>query len=130
LFFPVGSSGPALAQVAEAKAVCRRCPVSGECLAWALASGQDDGVWGGLSEDERRALRRNQDRPVREVAPVYCNGRVSHKRTDANTRVDATTGGKICMDCDSGRAAAASRRDARDARDARDEVERRAGAAV
>jgi WhiB family redox-sensing transcriptional regulator len=58
LFFPVGTSGPALLQIAEAKAVCRRCPVSSECLNWALASGQDAGVWGGLSEDDRRALKR------------------------------------------------------------------------
>jgi WhiB family transcriptional regulator, redox-sensing transcriptional regulator len=58
LFFPVGTSGPALHQIAEAKAVCRRCPVSAECLRWALATGQNAGVWGGLSEDERRALRR------------------------------------------------------------------------
>jgi WhiB family redox-sensing transcriptional regulator len=58
LFFPVGTSGPALLQIAEAKAVCRRCPVSSECLKWALASGQDAGVWGCMSEDERRALKR------------------------------------------------------------------------
>jgi WhiB family transcriptional regulator, redox-sensing transcriptional regulator len=58
LFFPVGTSGPALLQIAEAKAVCRHCQVSSECLKWALASGQDAGVWGGLSEDERRALKR------------------------------------------------------------------------
>jgi WhiB family redox-sensing transcriptional regulator len=56
LFFPVGTSGPALAQIVKAKAVCRRCPVSQECLAWALASGQD-GIWGGTTEDERRELR-------------------------------------------------------------------------
>jgi WhiB family redox-sensing transcriptional regulator len=61
LFFPVGTSGPALAQIVKAKAVCRRCPVSQECLAWALASGQD-GIWGGLTEDERRALRRRNVR--------------------------------------------------------------------
>jgi WhiB family redox-sensing transcriptional regulator len=58
LFFPVGTSGPALLQIAEAKAVCGRCSVSSECLKWALALGQDAGVWGGLSEDERRALKR------------------------------------------------------------------------
>ncbi|HZE02332.1 MAG TPA: WhiB family transcriptional regulator [Pseudonocardiaceae bacterium] len=58
LFFPVGTSGPALLQIAEAKVVCRRCPVSSECLKWALASGQDAGVWGCMSEDERRALKR------------------------------------------------------------------------
>ena len=33
-----------------------------ECLAWALESGQDAGVWGGLSEDERRALKRRAAR--------------------------------------------------------------------
>lgn len=55
LFFPVGNSGPALAQIADAKLVCNRCPVTAECLSWALESGQDAGVWGGMSEDERRA---------------------------------------------------------------------------
>ncbi|GAA3823161.1 WhiB family transcriptional regulator [Amycolatopsis tucumanensis] len=60
LFFPVGNSGPALLQIAEAKAVCHRCPAASECLAWALASGQDSGVWGGMSEDERRALKRRR----------------------------------------------------------------------
>lgn len=58
LFFPVGTSGPALLQVEQAKAVCRRCPVSDECLQWALASGENSGVWGGLSEEERRAVKR------------------------------------------------------------------------
>ncbi|GDY31266.1 hypothetical protein GTS_28990 [Gandjariella thermophila] len=62
LFFPVGNSGPALLQIAEAKAVCRRCPVTSECLAWALETGQDAGVWGGMSEDERRALKRRNAR--------------------------------------------------------------------
>lgn len=64
LFFPAGNTGPALLQIAEAKAVCRRCPVASECLAWALESGQDAGVWGGMSEDERRALRRKKATPV------------------------------------------------------------------
>src|SRR5437870_4871804 len=57
LFFPVGNTGPAAAQIAAAKAVCMRCEVRTECLEWAMATGQDCGVWGGLSEDERRALR-------------------------------------------------------------------------
>ncbi len=58
LFFPIGNSGPALLQIEEAKQVCRRCSVMQECLRWAIDSGQDAGVWGGLSEDERRALKR------------------------------------------------------------------------
>ncbi|RSN05999.1 WhiB family transcriptional regulator [Streptomyces sp. WAC 05977] len=62
LFFPVGTSGPALDQAAQAKRVCHRCPVVSDCLAWALASGQDAGVWGGMTEDERRAMK---GRPAR-----------------------------------------------------------------
>src|SRR5512142_3414610 len=58
LFFPIGTSGPALLQVEQAKAVCRRCSVTDECLQWALDTGQDAGVWGGMSEEERRALKR------------------------------------------------------------------------
>lgn len=65
LFFPIGNTGPALAQIDEAKAVCRRCEVISECLEWALDSGQDAGVWGGLSEDERRALKRRNARAKR-----------------------------------------------------------------
>jgi WhiB family redox-sensing transcriptional regulator len=62
LFFPVGNTGPALTQIEEAKKVCNRCIVKEPCLAWALESGQDAGVWGGLSEDERRALKRRAAR--------------------------------------------------------------------
>ena len=58
LFFPIGNTGPALRQIEEAKQICARCKVTEECLRWALDSGQDSGVWGGLSEDERRALKR------------------------------------------------------------------------
>ena len=62
LFFPVGTSGPALSQIAAAKTVCRRCPATSECLTWALETGQDAGVWGGMSEDERRAVKRRNAR--------------------------------------------------------------------
>jgi WhiB family redox-sensing transcriptional regulator len=63
LFFPVGNTGPALLQIEEAKAVCNtRCPVREQCLQWAMQAGQDAGVWGGLSEDERRAMKRRSAR--------------------------------------------------------------------
>ncbi|MGH8901564.1 MAG: WhiB family transcriptional regulator [Egibacteraceae bacterium] len=65
LFFPSGTTGSALDQVERAKAVCRRCPVAAQCLAWALGTNQQDGVWGGRSEDERRTLRRTQLRQRR-----------------------------------------------------------------
>ncbi|MFC8089349.1 WhiB family transcriptional regulator [Streptomyces sp. NPDC057301] len=57
LFFPIGTSGPTLLQTEQAKAVCRRCSVREECLRWALDTEQFIGIWGGKSEDERRALR-------------------------------------------------------------------------
>src|SRR3712207_8386647 len=65
LFFPIGTTGPALVQIEQAKAVCQRCPVVESCLDWALRSGQDSGVWGGLSEDERRALKRRDRKSTR-----------------------------------------------------------------
>lgn len=62
LFFPIGTGGPALAQIERAKAICRTCPVIAECLAAALAHGEDDGIWGGLTPDERRRLRQSRRR--------------------------------------------------------------------
>ncbi|MGH8898656.1 MAG: WhiB family transcriptional regulator [Egibacteraceae bacterium] len=58
LFFPIGTTGPALDQTQRAKAVCARCPACPACLQWAVETNQDAGIWGGKSEDERRSLRR------------------------------------------------------------------------
>jgi WhiB family redox-sensing transcriptional regulator len=57
LFFPIGSSGRALRQIAEAKAICAHCRLQPECLGYALATGQDAGIWGGTTVEERRAFR-------------------------------------------------------------------------
>ncbi|MEU9090601.1 WhiB family transcriptional regulator [Streptomyces sp. NPDC087901] len=67
LFFPIGSTGPAVVQTEDAKAVCRGCPVREECLRWALDNGQDAGVWGGLDEAERRALKRRSRRQAKDL---------------------------------------------------------------
>lgn len=58
LFFPVGTTGNALVQIARAKDVCFECPVRIECLDYAIATNQDSGIWGGLDEEQRRAIRR------------------------------------------------------------------------
>lgn len=58
LFFPVGTTGNALVQIARAKEVCGECPVHEDCLQFALETNQDAGIWGGTSEEERRAMRR------------------------------------------------------------------------
>lgn len=76
LFFAVGNDGPALLQIAEAKMVCRRCPVTTDCLSWALETGQSDGVWGGKTEDERRAMHV----PRRRIIPPPTRGRGRPRR--------------------------------------------------
>jgi WhiB family redox-sensing transcriptional regulator len=64
-FFPVATRGPLYeADVAEAKAVCRRCSVVAACLAWALRNCCADGIWGGLTEQERRALPQPTPEPA------------------------------------------------------------------
>jgi len=44
---------------AAAKSVCARCPVRIDCLTDAFASDERFGIWGGLTERERRSLRRS-----------------------------------------------------------------------
>lgn len=55
LWFPTGREDPT-----EAKAVCARCPVRDECLEYALRFNVKHGVWGGLTEPERRRLARDR----------------------------------------------------------------------
>ncbi|MGW3494535.1 WhiB family transcriptional regulator [Streptomyces sp. NPDC001020] len=53
LFFPIGTAGRSLQDTQAAKRVCSGCPVTDECLEWAMSTGQTTGVWGGTSETER-----------------------------------------------------------------------------
>ena len=53
LFFPERG-----ASTREAKEVCRGCVVREDCLEFALDNGEKFGIWGGMSERERRRLRR------------------------------------------------------------------------
>ena len=77
MFFPIGSTGGALDQIAAAKRVCASCEAMSACLDFALATNQESGVWGGTSEEERRKLRkqwlaarrRSQQAPARLSRP-------------------------------------------------------------
>ncbi|WP_420452748.1 WhiB family transcriptional regulator [Ilumatobacter sp.] len=60
LFFPVGTTGNALVQIDHAKDTCGQCTVAQECLGFALDTNQDSGIWGGLTEEERRVIRRRR----------------------------------------------------------------------
>jgi WhiB family redox-sensing transcriptional regulator len=42
---------------AEARKVCRTCTVRQECLTYAFANGETDGIWGGLTPYDRTALK-------------------------------------------------------------------------
>lgn len=74
LFFPIGTTEPALLQIEAAKVICRQCNVRQECLDCAL--GLEDGrvteygIWGGLTEEERRYMRRELvARRAKQAAP-------------------------------------------------------------
>jgi WhiB family redox-sensing transcriptional regulator len=58
LFFPIGTSGPAIEQVGLAKGICQACPVREACLGWALRNQIAFGIWGGTTEEDRHLLRR------------------------------------------------------------------------
>lgn len=62
LFFPERG-----ASTREAKEVCRGCVVREECLEFALRNGEKFGIWGGLSERERRRIRRMRAQAARSV---------------------------------------------------------------
>ena len=62
-FFPDGDA-VGDADVAAALAVCASCPVRDECLEFALTTRQDDGIWGGTTEAERKRIRRRRSKPA------------------------------------------------------------------
>jgi WhiB family redox-sensing transcriptional regulator len=55
LFFPERG-----ASTRTAKSICRECSVRAECLEFAIVSSEKFGIWGGLSERERRKIRRER----------------------------------------------------------------------
>ena len=63
LFFPERG-----ASTREAKEVCRGCIVRGQCLEYALVHSEKFGIWGGMSERERRRIRRARGLSVRRAA--------------------------------------------------------------
>lgn len=81
LFFPVGTSGPALREIEQAKEICRRCPVAAQCLAAALATGEDAGIWGGLTADERRVLKHGRDDGAAQITGRRAGAPLAESRT-------------------------------------------------
>ncbi len=70
LFFPERG-----ASTREAKEVCRACVVREECLEYAIVKGEKFGIWGGMSERERRRVRRARGLTrVREPLTAVADG--------------------------------------------------------
>ncbi len=67
-FHPEGERGPARRRrAAEAKKICAGCPVMMECRAHSIAAREPYGIWGGLTEEERRRINREAAARAKEA---------------------------------------------------------------
>ncbi len=82
LFFPERG-----ASTKEAKEVCMGCVVRLECLEFALETNEKFGIWGGLSERQRRRLRRQRTQSTRTTIP-YIGGAATHEVVTADADID------------------------------------------
>lgn len=92
-----------------AQAICRGCDVSDSCLSYALARDEPYGVWGGMTDRQRRKLlRENGMKPALELGPCDRCGRIrysSHYGTllpeggvwNGNNKSRSR---KLCAECD------------------------------
>lgn len=104
LFFSADSTnrGPVSDEEREAAAlaVCERCPVMEQCRAWALASGERHGVWGGLTEGELEARIKLKERVASLTFPsgrkTEC--KYGHPFDKENTRLNPN-GSRSCRAC-------------------------------
>jgi WhiB family transcriptional regulator, redox-sensing transcriptional regulator len=75
-----------------AKDVCHRCDVQVECLTFALNSGEHFGIWGGMSERQRRRIRSTKPAPGRKLTDIEHN-------TNAGYYAHRRRGEDACDDC-------------------------------
>ncbi|MFD0638181.1 WhiB family transcriptional regulator [Catenulispora yoronensis] len=76
-FSPAGERGEARRQREQiARAICAECPVREECARFALSIGEEYGIWGGTTDQERIAmLRRPRAGSARSIAAHHVTGR-------------------------------------------------------
>lgn len=109
LFFPVGNSADAYHQADAAKAVCARCPVMEQCGRWAIRNRVEHGVWGGMSENDRRKVLKILAERNASPPPTRDTGACG---TEAGAKRHRRAGEPVCRRCLDAAAAAAYRRQA------------------
>lgn len=87
LFFPGKTAGR---QWMAAKSVCAACPVAADCLEYALSSGEQYGLWGGMAERGRRGMRGQRRRDA---------GPLRHGTSTGQYRRCAQVNGVACEYC-------------------------------
>ena len=88
--------------IAAAKAICRACPVRIDCLDHAMTHREVVGVWGGLSAQERRRVRRVRARARQETPEPYQRPAAASTKgcgTDARYRAHLRRGETPCPAC-------------------------------
>ena len=101
LFFPTRGE-----DASHAKAICARCPVRDTCLEHALANGEHHGIFGGMSERERRRLRvqRRREEGVGSRGPIAGQKPINHGSL-YGYYAHRKRGEEACPDCKAARAA-------------------------
>ncbi len=56
LFFPEGGTGTAAMDAKMAKKACKSCPVLTMCATYAIRHREEDGIWGGMSPNDRKEI--------------------------------------------------------------------------
>jgi len=56
LFFPEGGTGTAAMDAKMAKKACESCPVLNMCATYAIRHREEDGIWGGMSPNDRKEI--------------------------------------------------------------------------
>ncbi len=60
LFYPVGTTGAAVEQIAAAKSICQNCIAKLACLDFAMQNDEQYGIWGETTQQERHQLRKHR----------------------------------------------------------------------
>jgi WhiB family redox-sensing transcriptional regulator len=69
LFFPISASDAGIDQIRQATSICDHCRVESDCLLYALNNRIKDGIWGGLTEQQRQSLIRSRRRRRLKLGP-------------------------------------------------------------